>query len=96
MAWMIAKAILLGLIGAALFTWAIVWYAQASMSKDERVRYRAELVSSLLSVGIATICSLSAWSGARWVLVLCGLALAVCLFRGARFLWRRHKEQAAQ
>ncbi|MFZ3210317.1 MAG: hypothetical protein WA188_02280 [Terriglobales bacterium] len=75
MAWMIVKIILGVLILAALFTWAIVWYVQASTSKDERVHHRAELVNSLLAIGIATICSLSAWNqrGARWALVLCGL-----------------------
>jgi hypothetical protein len=93
MTWMIVKIIIGVAAVTAFFTWTMWWYIRSSVSENPKIRGRGELVSGLMSLGLAVYYVVQAAKGKEPKLagILFGLVIAWWLFCGAIFLLRRKK-----
>ena len=73
---------------AGLFTFAIAWFAQSSMSEDATVRRRARFVEVLMSLAVVALYAATPEkaNGRKMAVIVIGFVIIAWLFRGARLL----------
>jgi hypothetical protein len=88
-------SILVGALGTAFITWALVLFAKASTSADSKVRRTQRFLEIFMYLSLGGIYILTAESPKErklWEVVL-ALSVSVWIFRGARSLLARIRAQ---